>query len=760
MFRPDNPIESVKKDALERSHFAHSIAKTICDWRGEDSFVIGLYGAWGCGKSSIKNIAIEHILSDAIPNEKRPLVFEFNPWQFTEQDNLSSAFFDQLASGLSYKDKSRQAKRLSDQLRAYGKFLATLQYFSNLVPYLFTFFLLIIGVLVLGLSFFSNLKILNLVGRFLGFIFTIAALTLFFSKKVALAASNFLLEYSRLSHKTLRQIKGDLAGLINNQGRKLLVIIDDIDRLNQKEIKQIFQLIKANADFPRTIYLVLFDPAVIEACLNEQPGISGKDYLKKIVQVSFDVPEVSEGKIVDILLKEIDLIIKDLPDKYWDNMRWGNLFHAGFKEYFKSLRDIKRYLNSLEFNMSLLRKQGYIEVNPIDFIGIETIRVFEPKAYEMLRGNKYLFTEVDSAYFDSTGWSANKRTRRKEEIQSLFNRIPDATSELTKKIIFELFPQVEGLFNSTVYSTVSMKEWNRTLRICSKDIFDRYFVLDNPEGDIPQFEIEGVLASTSNREKFLGELNRLNGENRLRKFLERFEDVIKDVSQTNIKNVLPSLYDLEDNIPEEEKIDPFDTSTDMRIMRIVYQMLKEVKNEVQRGELLTTAIKNTDSLYLPIQQVSLEFESNVKKGNKENGALINSEDLERLKVLCIEKVKERKDKHTLENNPYLVYILYRWKEWGDEKELVDFVKEITEKDQGLVKFLSKFLFKQTSHTSGDYIYREEWKLSLNSFSNFVNIKETDKRIKALDTEKLEGKEKMAVEFFLKQIDAPVSSEKI
>jgi predicted KAP-like P-loop ATPase len=752
MFRPDNPIESVKKDTLGRSHFAHSIAKTICDWQGEDSFVIGLYGAWGSGKSSIKNIAIEHILSDAIPTEKRPLVLEFNPWQFTEQDKLSSAFFDQLATELSYKDKSVQVKRLADQLRAYGKFLETLQYFSNLMPYLLTFFLLIMGLFVLGLSFLSNLKILIQVGRVLGVIFTISGLFLLSFKKVALAASSFLSEYSRITYKTLSQIKNDLANLIKNQGRKILVIIDDIDRLNQKEIKQVFQLIKLNADFPRTIYLVLFDPGVVEKCLNEQPGISGKDYLKKIVQVSFDVPEVSEGKIINILLKEIDLIIKDLPDKYWDNTRWGNLFHAGFKQFFKSLRDVKRYLNSLEVNMSLLKKRGSIEVNPVDFIGIETIRVFVPEAYEMLRENKFLFTEVDSLYLDTTGWGANKRKKRNEEIQSLFNRIPEATCELTKKIIFELFPQVEGLFNNTTYSTVSMRGWNRTLRICSKDIFDRYFVLDNPEGDIPQFEIESVLASTGNREQFLGELQRLNEEKRLRKFLERFEDFVKDIDVTNMVNVITSLYNIEDTIPEDEKIDPLDIGTDMQIMRIVYQMLKEVKNEVQIGEMLITAIKNTNGLYIPIQQISLELQSHEEKGNKEDSLLINKEDLERLKALCVEKVKERRHKNTLEDNRHLVYILYRWKEWGDHKELEEFVKEITANEKGLVKFLSKFLFKQTSHTSGDYVYIEEWKLSLKNFSEFINPKEAEKKIKSLDTKKLEGKERTAVELFLRDVN--------
>jgi predicted KAP-like P-loop ATPase len=41
--------------------------------------------------------------------------------------------------------------------------------------------------------------------------------------------------------------------------RAFLVVVDDIDRLNQGEIREIFQLVKINADFPQLIYLLLFD---------------------------------------------------------------------------------------------------------------------------------------------------------------------------------------------------------------------------------------------------------------------------------------------------------------------------------------------------------------------------------------------------------------------------------------------------------------------------------------------------------------------
>lgn len=58
-FSADRPITSCSEDLLGRSGFAKSIAAAIKGWIGNDSLVIALYGSWGSGKTSIKNMAIE-----------------------------------------------------------------------------------------------------------------------------------------------------------------------------------------------------------------------------------------------------------------------------------------------------------------------------------------------------------------------------------------------------------------------------------------------------------------------------------------------------------------------------------------------------------------------------------------------------------------------------------------------------------------------------------------------------------------------------
>ncbi len=73
-----------------------------------------------------------------------------------------------------------------------------------------------------------------------------------------------------------------------------MVIIDDIDRLTAAEIRQIFQLVKLSARFPYVVYVLAFDRDAVAEALSELGVTSGEEYLEKIVQVSFDLPPISE----------------------------------------------------------------------------------------------------------------------------------------------------------------------------------------------------------------------------------------------------------------------------------------------------------------------------------------------------------------------------------------------------------------------------------------------------------------------------------
>src|SRR5258708_32230811 len=95
----------------------------------------------------------------------------------------------------------------------------------------------------------------------------------------------------KLSEKDIKETKAEVSELLRQLKAPILVVIDDVDRLTADEVRLIFQLIKANADFPNLVYLALFQRDIVEKSLEKVTSGSGKDFLEKIVQIGFDGPQ-------------------------------------------------------------------------------------------------------------------------------------------------------------------------------------------------------------------------------------------------------------------------------------------------------------------------------------------------------------------------------------------------------------------------------------------------------------------------------------
>ena len=85
MSDPDTPINSIAEDRLGRKNFAKKLGEMIRDRDHKESIVIALYGPWGCGKTSVLNMAVSYIEDTAkdLPKKTRPIIIRFNPWNFS-----------------------------------------------------------------------------------------------------------------------------------------------------------------------------------------------------------------------------------------------------------------------------------------------------------------------------------------------------------------------------------------------------------------------------------------------------------------------------------------------------------------------------------------------------------------------------------------------------------------------------------------------------------------------------------------------------
>lgn len=87
MFNTDKPINKISEDKLGRSSFAKQLANAIMQFKTKDNYAISLQGKWGCGKTSVLNMAVEEIrqLSEVVDNSEKIVIVQFNPWNFTDK---------------------------------------------------------------------------------------------------------------------------------------------------------------------------------------------------------------------------------------------------------------------------------------------------------------------------------------------------------------------------------------------------------------------------------------------------------------------------------------------------------------------------------------------------------------------------------------------------------------------------------------------------------------------------------------------------
>ena len=218
MISPDLPITKSTEDRLNRSTFAQSLAKTISDYSFPSSFTIGLYGEWGSGKTSLVNMVLEAV--EDIDNSA--IILRFNPWLCTDPKQLITQFFKQMATAIKLKKpKAEKAWELIDQYA----------------------------------DVFDAASLIPVAGAILSAV----------SKTLAKEANDRVEQ--RI--KDLQESKNQIVNKMKEENIKIIVSIDDIDRLSEEEIISIFQLVKSLADFPNTVYLLAFDYDVVVLALSK-----------------------------------------------------------------------------------------------------------------------------------------------------------------------------------------------------------------------------------------------------------------------------------------------------------------------------------------------------------------------------------------------------------------------------------------------------------------------------------------------------------
>lgn len=686
MFSPEKPITSASQDVLGRLHFAKSLSKSINGYQSEDSIVIGLFGPWGSGKSSLTNLILEDIrVDDAEKNEnEKNIIVNFNPWNYSDQNQLVTQFFNSLSKCLKLSNHSEDAINAGQKLEAYAKFFNPL----SLIPET-----------AIPATFLS--KLFSFVGH---------------SSK----------GWGEANQKSLHELKEDLNNHLSKIESKIIIVIDDIDRLNNIEIRQIFQLIKSLGDFPNTVYLVAFDKNIVVNALKKVQEGSGEEYLEKMVQIPFEIPPISKVDIENLLFSEINKLIADIPKNKFDQTYWGNMYHSGIKYFFNNLRDVTRFINSLRFGFNMIK----YEVNTVDFIALTCFQVFIPNLYSNIRSNKELFSGVYYGFGDNS----KKIETDKLVCETILEKVPLEYSDFILEMLSRMFPKLKGIYGNTTYGSDWLGSWRKDGRICSKDKFDIYFKLQIPQNDISIIEIDDIIINDFSEEKFQKSLIHYSCSERLPRFLELLEDYTsEDINIENVESILKIILNLGDTFPKDLSGIFGENNIPIRIRRITKQLLKRFNSKDERYEILNRVIDNTHLSISTIVEclVMLGYDHGKlteKPAKPLDEHLISLSDLEKLEKKVSNMIKEWFDTNKLSNTVRPVYLLYRLSEWESSINLKEFIVNLISNDLSLIEFLESCLNRSVTQGMGDYVGSVNWSINLKTISELLDVDVTNQRL--------------------------------
>jgi len=499
------------------------------------------------------------------------------------------------------------------------------------------------------------------------------------------------------------------------------VVIDDIDRLTPEETRQLFTVIKALADFPNVIYLLAFDREVAAQAISEQTGMPGERYLEKIIQVPFELPPVDRIALRAALFRGLDEIIKDTPEGLFDSAYWVNVYHDGLDKLFTVPRDVVRFLNTLA--VTYLAVRG--EVNPVDYIALEAIRVFAPSLYHIIRTNPEQFAGHRPVSSSSTN-AAEKEAMRKEWLAD----VPPSFRSQAMELLERLFPKLE----QSSYGADWLKSWRLALRVCHPDIFPTYFRFYVSEDAIRRSDIHAIIESAESpqalSERFISaaQYRMPDGRSKVRALLDRLLDHIETIPIHYVPTFIRVLLSDGDRLLVETDVQTmFDSSNDLYVFRLVYNLVKRLEPG-DRLPILTAAFTTGNGIYSQCFFLRWLLDD-VAKG-KTNDLLLPVADLEMLKSTWVTKICSMRKE--LLDHPQLRSLLYHWRMWGASEEVQSWCQEATQSDGELFQFLERFATHISANKLGDSAVTKRLRLNPKWLEGFIDPTTISDRLSRLN----------------------------
>ncbi len=688
----DQAITLESEDKLSRAEYSKYIARSILKWKNQESLCIALYGPWGSGKTSIINMCLQEIKrkTNNRKAEDRPIIIHFRPWIFSGQEELILNFIQTLRYALGNPDVSQFAQKASQHLEKLEKIINITTYIPKI----------------------------NKITKPL--------------KSVISKSRNAAKFIQKRLDEDLDLQKDKICKELLNLKSLIIIVVDDVDRLTDQEIRQLFQLIKAVANFPNTIYFLAFEQELVQKALESFQTGNESGYLEKIVQLGFEVPNPKPSQLMNILSEGLAKIIKTIPDDETEQDRWNQVRFGSLPELLRNVRDVKRLLNSINFVFPLLRD----EINTIDIIVMQTIHIFAPHLYKEIFENRY--------YLLSDIPKSNNRSlfeeKKEQWVQNLENQIPDSGVDKIKHLLVLIFPELGSVYPDVPWSHAYSGDGDKFNRMCISRYFDYYFSISLPDGEVLQKEAKQVFEKIINKKELSSIFVDYIMDNRISNLLPKIDYLLEDdINEKKIVNLFVALFESGEKIPIRPRGGDF-LSIDMVIYGTIDRLLLKF-DQSKRGKILISALEvSKQAITIPIGTITYfwrewyPLDDNDER-TPESERILSKEDADELKEKILKLIRSRKDSLVFLQSRQLFSILCDWERWTSTEEVKEWVELILNDEKKISKFLSGCGGITSSQVigRGDHFMKHKFKINPRNIERFTDIEKLKSTcIKLLD----------------------------
>ncbi|NEJ88895.1 hypothetical protein GR223_23675 [Rhizobium leguminosarum] len=162
---------------------------------------------------------------------------------------------------------------------------------------------------------------------------------------------------------------------------KIIVVVDDLDRLTPAEAAEMVSLVKGLGDLPNVVYILCFDEIRLASLVTSALTLDGNEYLQKIVQYPVHLPPLETDDLARLLEADLGDMLPNLSNRNWQRISAAWLSFLQF--YIRTPRDVRRLMNAFSVVSAGLADH----TDPVDLLILEAIRIHEPRIYDWVRRN-------------------------------------------------------------------------------------------------------------------------------------------------------------------------------------------------------------------------------------------------------------------------------------------------------------------------------------------------------------------------------------